>query len=152
MLLGADAGGYLAGGYPGLGSTKLRILTQAAAHGTCTVTAGDFTFTACVVCLQLVSAPDMRVAQAAAAPEPVAAMAEAAGGGGAPAAGASLDEDLQVCKHDEYSKACNELGANLSCACLGGGGERGNLAAGCSSSTALHKADRARQGRQSRVE
>lgn len=46
--------------------------------------------------LQLVSAPEMPVAQAApAAPQPVAAMAEAAGGGG-PAAGASLDEDLQV--------------------------------------------------------
>lgn len=45
--------------------------------------------------LQLVSAPDMPVAQAAAAPQPVAAMAEAAGGGGG-AAGSSLDEDLQA--------------------------------------------------------
>lgn len=46
---------------------------------------------------QLVSAPDMPVAQAAAAPQPVAAMAEAAGGGGGGGvAGSSLDEDLQA--------------------------------------------------------
>lgn len=51
--------------------------------------------TAAVFSVQLVSAPDMPVAQAAAAPQPVAAMAEAAGGG-APVAGSSLDEDLQV--------------------------------------------------------
>lgn len=39
--------------------------------------------------LQLVSAPEAPIAQAAAAPQPVAAMAEAAGGG-------AVDEDLQV--------------------------------------------------------
>jgi hypothetical protein len=45
--------------------------------------------------LQLVSAPEGPVAQAAAAaPQPVAALAEAAGGGGG--GGAAIDEDLQA--------------------------------------------------------
>jgi hypothetical protein len=40
----------------------------------------------------MLSAPEGPIAQAAAAPQPVAAMAEAAGGGG----GAAIDEDLQA--------------------------------------------------------
>jgi hypothetical protein len=68
------------------------------------LTASDMVCLSCAA--QLVSAPDMPVAQAAAAPQPVAAMAEAAGGGGA--AGSSLDEDLQVSSWQKRGGGCWE--------------------------------------------